>query len=177
MSEKTEKIVYSLRDKFLSLEKEKRISGRQLFTRTFASLLILWFLTMLIIFPILNSILWWFSISYVYTMQLSYAIIYYAIVFWLVPKLIVKRCHDFNNDWVITRNVFLGIFVIYVLITLYLIADLSFIDSFLNVIVILWGLSKIWLIVLWLYLIFRPWTKWKNDYWDDTTNVKLGFLW
>jgi hypothetical protein len=27
-----------------------------------------------------------------------------------------------------------------------------------------------------MYLFIRPWTKWKNNYWDDTNNVKLGLF-
>jgi len=180
MIEKTEKIVYSLKDKFLSLENEKRICSRQFSSRILTPWLLLWLLSIFLIFPTLSSIAWAMSISFIFYMPIVYMLIYYSIFLFFAPKLIIKRCHDFNNNWIMIKNIFLWLFITFIitsLLLIYLIVDLSFLYNFSNIIIILSNLSKAWLVIIGLYLLFRPWTKWKNDYWDDTNNVKIGLMW
>lgn len=181
MAEKTEKIIYSLRDKFLSLENEKRICSRQFSSRILTPWFLLWLLSIFLIFPILWGIVWAINISLLFYTPIVYMLMYYWVILFFAPKLITKRCHDFNNNWIITKNIFLGLFTIFMMtslwINLYLIIDLSFIDNFLNIIMKLRTFSQIWFVIIGLYLLFRPWTKWKNDYWDDTTNVKIWLMW
>jgi len=178
MVAKAEKVIYSLKDKFLSLEKEKRIRGRQLFTRVFIPTILMFLCVLLIISPILDSVI---GISYLLYLPIITILIDSCIKLCLVPKLIIKRCHDFNNDGIAIRNIFLGIFIIYFIIKLllawYMLIDLSFLDSVLNILFILNNILKIWLVILWLYLLFKSWNKWKNNYWDDTSNVKIGLMW
>lgn len=179
MGEKSEKIVYTLRDKFLSLENEKRITGGQLFSRTFTPWLLMVLLSMFLIFPILWSILW--MLEFILYMPIISMLMYYWIILWLVPRLIIKRCHDFNDNWIITKNIFLWFFCTLIVanlsLVLFLITELSFLDNIIGIAMILKLIWTLWIIILWLYLLFRPWTKWKNDYWDDTTNIQIWLIW
>ena len=174
-------IVYSLKDKFLSIENEKRITGRQLFSRVFTPWFLMWLLSIFLIFPILWGIVWSISIEYILYMPIIYMLIYYWVILWLVPKLIIKRCHDFNNKWIITRNIFLWLFIAFIATSLTLASsffvDLWFSISCFNLVIKLRTISQVWLLLIWLYLLFRRWTKWKNEYWDDTSNVKIWLMW
>ncbi|EKD65835.1 MAG: hypothetical protein ACD_49C00082G0009 [uncultured bacterium (gcode 4)] len=181
-----EEINYSLNDKFLSMETEKRISRRQFFSRIFVPWILLWLISAVIIpainafiipsitmfFTSINSIVAMMVVSYIYIF------IYYWVILFFVPKLIIKRCHDFNISWIIIKRLFVITLVIYIIMNILLllsmfIEELSFISNF----IILMPISNYILIILVLYLSIRPWTKWANDFWDDTGNVKIGFLW
>jgi hypothetical protein len=95
-----------------------------------------------------------------------------------MPNLIIKRCHDFNDNWIITKKIFFILFIVFVILVLLLITyifteNLKLYDIFLPIL----NTFKIIITIFYLYLWLRPWTKWPNEYWDDTSNVKLWLLW
>ena len=167
----TEKISYSFNDKFFSLENEKRIGRRQFLGRVFVPGIILSIPAIILtaLFP-----------SYSIYIQIVYSLYWLLCIWILLPKVIIKRCHDFNSEWIIEKNLLLWIYSIYTIIWIIIYLSIAHINT----------ISPAWMWLLWqwyeylgfasfliiIYLCVKPWTKWKNNYWDDTSNVKLGLL-
>lgn len=170
----------SLKEKYLSFDKEKRIRRMQFFER----MLIPWILLALIII-ILPSLILWFTFGGLNTLKImfyfsaSFYIIYTLLAIKYYPVVIKKRTQDFWKEWKIETYILLwGIIItnIYSIYIQYLASNMDFqwimnmmqYSSILNI--IQWILT-----ILWLYLLFRPWTKWTNDYWEQKY-YKLKFL-
>ncbi len=183
------KVSYSFKERYFDLEKEKRIGKRQFQTRVFVP-------GILAIIPIIvvNSVVMAIFLealksksevavtimisSWVIMWLLPMFLYYWASLFFL-PTLIKKRCHDFWSSWVTESRLFIGGFILFFSIALLLIWEFVwFIPEIipLDILILARDYIRYGIIALGLYLMFRPGTKWKNEYGDDTSNVKIWFL-
>ena len=193
--ENAQQIVYSLKEKYFSTDKESRIGGRQFLTRLRAPSLILiiaFILTFGLIAQIIspswtNFIVTWFYLilmgmsslwgnisSFTLLLVIIIPTLISSLSLLFIPTLIKKRCHDFWSSGNIENWLFIGV---YILTLVVFILKMTKVVSDMNILlpigttILYYG----WIILI-LYLIFRPWTKWANIYWEDTTNVKIWFL-
>lgn len=170
--EKNQKISYSLKEKFLLVWPEQRIRRMIFFTRSIV--LNIWM-------SILVFALWsaWFAFPELWEPNkffLAFLLLMMnAVLFYFQSTLITKRLHDFNNSWkkYVTWYKILLIFSIVIwLIGIFWMPAISenpllnYIDN--NIDFILYA--------MYLYPLFRPWTKWDNQYGPDDSNVKTWFL-
>ena len=82
--------------------------------------------------------------------------------------------NNYKKNFIIALSIFLIVSTL--LILSMLIEKMSFIWNYLDYILILRKISQYVLIALGLYLLFRPWIKWVNNYWEDTKNVKIWLM-
>jgi uncharacterized membrane protein YhaH (DUF805 family) len=85
----SEKISYSFNDKFFSLESEKRIARRQFFSRLAVPGFIL-------LIP--NMVLSFLLLPYIIYVQVFFSLLYLLFIWIFLPKIVIKRCHDFNSE-------------------------------------------------------------------------------
>jgi uncharacterized membrane protein YhaH (DUF805 family) len=112
-------------------------------------------------------------------LPLVYMVLYMGMFLFFLPKIIVKRAHDFGSNGKMEKNIFLGLYGVFFLIAILIVVQLFLMENeFIPLDFLLWGrkIVRYVIIFLGLYLLFRPWTKWKNEYWDDAANVKISFL-
>lgn len=185
--ETTDKISYSFKERYFNLEKEKRIWKRQFQTRVFVPGILL-FLPIMILSGILGGIVLAivrFSLGEInpflsmFLAMIMSMFLYYGVSLFFLPTLIKKRCHDFWSSGIIETKLFVGGFILFLLVALLLIWELFwFIPEIIPTDFLFWVRDYIryGIIILGLYLMLRPGNKWSNSYWEDTTNVKIGFL-
>ncbi len=172
-----EKIQYSFNDKFLSFDKEKRISWRQWFNRSGVPWLLL-IIPIIILTPVLAKILIIFNPFLVLLIPIFIYIAYWILIIKFIPNLIIKRCHDFNNNGILAKKIFFVLFSTYVILVLLLITYIFTLNlTIYEIINPIINPLKIIIVIFYLYLLLRPWNKWPNNYWDDTSNIKLWLLW
>jgi len=163
----------SLKEKYLSFDKEKRIRRMQFFERMLIPGVLLWIILWL------PSMIAWFFINPKGTFYISLviSIIYIFIIFKYYPYIIQKRAHDFWKDWKIETYILLYWTIISTIFWLYQQYLLSNMDFITVMQISKYGtiISGI-LMLLWLYLLFRPGNKWNNSYWEQKY-FKLKFLW
>ena len=167
----------TLKDKYLSMEKEKRIRRMQFFERILIPSLLL---ALFLYFP---SIFVAYIVSPDSIIQTNFYfnivfnIIWLFVIFKYYPIIIQKRAHDFWKEWKIETYILLTMAVINTIIWIYI----SYLMLDMNIMKIM-SISKISNIfalislLVFLYLLFRPWTKWTNKYWEQKY-YKLKFLW
>ena len=170
-----------LKEKYLSFDKEKRITRIQFFYRMIIPGILLDLFILLpsvivwIIFDPDNILIWSFYLS------IFFHIIYLFIIFKFYPVLIKKRAQDFWKEWKIETITILGLtllmtfYAVYVKYLILIAEDIEWvmsIEQYSSSIV--WPINWI-LTIVWLYIVFRPWTKWVNKYWEQKY-YKIKFL-
>ena len=167
----------SLKDKYLSMDKEKRIRRMQFFSRMLIPGILLAFF--LYIPTVIATFI--FSAESIsqssFYLNIIFNLIYLFVIFKYYPIIIQKRAHDFWKEWKIETYVLLGSAIINTFLWMYI----SYLTINMDLVMIM-SIAKITSIIslisllVWLYLLFRPWTKWTNKYWEQKY-YKLKFLW
>ena len=175
------KISYSLKDRYLNLDKEKRIGKRQFQTRVFVPW-ILMIIPLMVVSGIITWILLSLKVNFLIAgllMGLLPMILYYGISLFIFPTLIKKRAHDFWSSGIIETRLFIGGFIVFLVICALLLLQVFVLENEIFSIDILLQLRdyiRYAIIALWIYLMFRPGNKEVNEYGEPPTNVKIGFL-
>lgn len=161
-----------MKDKYLSMDKEKRIRRIQFFSRMIIPgillSLFLYIPTIIATFIFSNESIKQSS----FYLNIIFNLIYLFVIFKYYPIIIQKRAHDFWKEWKIETYILLGSAVINTIFWIYISMNLT---TVMSIIKISNSVSLIALLI-WLYLLFRPWTKWTNKYWEQKY-YKLKFLW
>lgn len=161
----------SLKEKYLSLDKEKRIRRMQFFYRNLIPGILLWLFLMIpaMIIPVDFAFYW----------TIIFNLIYIVLIFKYYPVIIKKRAHDFNKEWKIETAIILYGSILWILISTY--TNYLFSSEW------MWAIMKIMEItkyssiisgivfIVFLYVLFRPWTKWTNKY-GEQKYYKIKFL-
>jgi len=168
----TWKISYTLKEKFLLVWPEQRIRRMVFFTRSVV--LNIWM-------SILVFALWsvWFAFPELWEPNkffLAFLLLMMnAVLFYFQSTLIVKRFNDFEVSWIHYANFYKTLLVLSTVVWVINIFAVPVIESNLpldtidtNIELILW--------ILYVYPLFRPWTKGSNKYGPDDSNVKTWFL-
>lgn len=160
----------SLKEKYLSHDKEKRIRRMQFFYRNLIPGILLG------LFLMLPSMLIPESFSFYGTVVFN--LIYIGLIFKYYPVIIKKRAQDFWKEWKIETWIILYGSIIGVLIntyTSYLLSNkwLEAIWEIINITKYSSAISGVVFIVF-LYVLFRPWTKGVNKNWEQKYyNIKF----
>ena len=172
--QENQKITYTLKEKFLLVWPEQRINRSRFFTRSV--ILGLWVFLLWIIISFLIAFvlaLWGMETAMITMIVTVVSVLLQSILgFHFFPILIVKRCYDFDNNGSHYTVSYKLIVIASLVVTLA--------SVFMTSSSIPFGDINTWLIVLsgilQLYLLFKPWMKWDNQYWPDDSNVKTWFL-
>lgn len=182
----SDKITYSLKQRYLSVDDEKRINRRQFFTRIFIPWILFipcaFFLGVFVMIPIGYMLVqYWITPIIVSVMMMPvYMLIYVCLFLIFLPKLIIKRSRDFWSSGTIESRLFLWLYLIFFTIAIILIGQiLSLKDGpilGLEVLLMVREVVRYGIILLLLYLLFRPGNQWDNEYGQSPKNTKIGFL-
>lgn len=184
------KIKYSFKEKYFSLDTEKRIWRRQYFTRSIVPGLLIWLILIPIIWLILPLIMVWLAhtaiskgdamenlmIQWIIVSMIP-GFIYYSLLLCFMPKQIQKRSHDFGSSWILESRLFIGGYILLIIFAIILLAEV-FVGEFIPFELLIRGrdIPRYLLIGLYLYLLFRPGDTGSNEYGESPSNVKLWFL-
>jgi len=170
----------SLKEKYTSFNKEKRIRRMQFFERMLIPALLLW-----VILWIPAMIAWaLFSPENILKMTFYISLLIYSIYIFIIIKIfpvtIKKRAHDFWKEWKFETYAYiipLILSILYQLYVLYLTSNLDY-QWLMNLSQYNQAMTWIQSIIslTWIWLLFRPGTKWKNEYWEQKY-YKVKFLW
>ena len=169
----------SLKEKYLSLDKEKRIRRMQFFERMLIPGVLL-----ALLFIFLPSLILWASqdpsmIKIIPYLSIIFYVLYTLVAIKYYPIVIKKRAHDFWKEWKIETYILLWTTIIINLYSIYAtylvskmdLASIMWLMQYTSIINIIQWISAL----IWLYLLFRPWTKWTNEY-GEQKYYKLKFL-
>ncbi len=160
-------IKFSFKDKFLSTDKEQKINRIQFFLRILLFYLpnILLYYFLFFVFYFYQNIIYWFFIIASNDIAVNVikviSILYIVAILKIIPILIKKRCHDFNRNWIFEVGIFYTMYTISLLPIIALFFPKTFTEfgSLYGVLLYLSKISSVIIMLLYLYLIIRPWIK------------------
>lgn len=164
----------SYKEKYFSLSTEKRIRRVQFFYRMLIPGVALWLFLLLpatLAWILLWSNVTWMNIFYIFAI---FQLFQLFVVFKYYPVIVKKRAHDFWKEWKIESLLLVwstALIALYNLYAQYLIwsGDIAWLMAWSKYALIVTILNSL-VTLLWLYLLFRPWTKWENKYGEQKYN-------
>ncbi len=175
----------SLKEKYLSFDKEKRIRRMQFFERMLIPSVLI-----LILFYLPTLFIWIFFkwptsslsdiLKFQWVLNMIFYIVLVIIAIKIYPVIIKKRAHDFWKEWKIETYLVVGwtilmslwnIYVSYLMMNM----DMKWLMDFSFSYWVILNIINLIIFLAWLELLFRPWTSWKNEY-GEQKYYKLKFL-